>query len=60
MPMIWLVKKSAPIKEVLEKLKEHPEYWFITIVDKEKDDGKLVTVLNEKLLWRYIGIKNKE
>lgn len=50
-PLDWLVKGTAKVGDVLDKVKIDPTVWFIPIV---KDDGTLNTVLHEDALWRYI------
>jgi hypothetical protein len=56
-PIEWTVTKETPLKTVLEKLKEKPEYWFIPVLG---DDGKVETVINEEGIWRFVDHESLE
>lgn len=51
-PLEWVVKKNELIATVQSTLIAKPEYWFIPIVDEIT--GRLITVINEEAVWRYM------
>lgn len=50
-PLDWQVKQDEIIEDILKKLKDEPERWFIPIVN---DDGTLNTVVHEEAFWRFL------
>ncbi|MBU7046890.1 MAG: CBS domain-containing protein [Theionarchaea archaeon] len=46
----WKVKTDRKVEEVLERLREKHDRWFLPIVG---EDGTLETVLHEEAVWRY-------
>jgi len=47
----WTVQESEELNDPVKKLKLEPELWFLPVVH---GDGKLLTVLNEEAVWRFI------
>jgi hypothetical protein len=57
-PLDWQPKKTTKLKDILERLRSRPEYWFIPIFN---EDDSIVTVLEEEVFWRYLyDVKEKE
>lgn len=57
-PITWSVTTEDPLKKVYDKLKGDVTWWFIVVT--KKDDGSLVTVLEEEALWRFIDSEAAE
>ncbi|MBU7014723.1 MAG: CBS domain-containing protein [Theionarchaea archaeon] len=55
--LTWRVKKSDSIKDILERLRKDPSYWFIPVVT---DKNTLETVIHEEAVWRFIDSKTEE
>ena len=53
----WYVTYNEKVKNVINKLKQEPDRWFIPIV---KNDGTLGTVIHEEAIWRFIVEKNNK
>lgn len=56
-PIDWKVKTSDEMQTVVDKLKENPALWYVTITD---DAGKLKTVVHEEAIWRFTDSKLAE
>ncbi len=54
-PLDWVVKTDKTLKDIVDKLKAKPGYWFITIVNKA--DGTLKTVIEEEAVWRFLNME---
>jgi hypothetical protein len=49
-PLDWIVTRTTPLDDVVKKLEQESERWFVTLV---KPDLSLDTVINEEAVWRY-------
>jgi hypothetical protein len=50
-PFDWVVKPQDKLKDVVEKIKENSDHWFIPIVNA---DGVLQNIIHEDAVWRFI------
>lgn len=50
-PLDWVVKPQDKLKDVVEKIKDNSDHWFIPIVN---DDGVLQNIIHEDAVWRFI------
>jgi len=52
-PVRWTVTEETTVEEVQSVLNEHPERWFIPVVQKDPS-RPILTVLNEEAIWRFL------
>jgi hypothetical protein len=53
-PIDWKVKTDDTVQTVVDKLKDDPSVWYVTITD---GTGKLKTVVHEEAIWRFTDSK---